>query len=129
MVYQVKVAGAVGTDFKGHAVGWNTPPGTDNAPIGSAPGDVGELLQHGPLDLRPFSGDYPIRWLLRLRVVDIYGFSSDVNASLPNYQDMFVSTGPGAYFGPDGNINIPAKRVLYVMQSRDPRRPRILSSQ
>jgi hypothetical protein len=122
MMYQIKVSGAVPGEFKGQAVGWNTAPSTDN-------GTPGELLQNGPLDLRPFSGEYPIRWLLRLRVVDIYGFTSDCDTSSLDYPDKFVSTGPGAYFGPDGDQFIPAKRVLYVMQSRDPRRPRILSSQ
>jgi hypothetical protein len=122
IMYQIKVSGAATGEFKGHAVGWNTPPNTDN-------GTPGELLQDGPLDLRPFSGNYPIRWLLRLRVSDIYGFSSDSDPTLSDYPDRFVSTGPGAYFGPNGNNYIPAKRVLYVLQSRDPKRPRILSSQ
>jgi hypothetical protein len=122
IMYQIKVADAVDPDFKGQAVGWNTPPATDD-------GTPGELLQNGPLDLRPFSGEYPIRWLLRLRVADIYGFTSDCDVSLPSLPDKFSSTGPGARFGPDGNENIPAKRVLYVLQSRDPKRPRILPSQ
>ena len=122
IMYQIKIAGAVTGEFKGHAVGFDTPPGTDD-------GTPGELLQNGPLDLRPFSGNYPIRWLLRLRVVDIYGFSSDCDPTRPDYPDMFVSTGPGAYFGPSGDQYIPEKRVLYVLQSRDPKRPKILSSQ
>ena len=122
MMYQIKVAGAATGEFKGHAVGFDTAPGTDD-------GTPGELLQNGPLDLRPFSGDYPIRWLLRLRVVDIYGFTSDCDPSVPDYPDKFVSTGSGAYFGPDGDQYIPTKRVLYVVQSRDPKRPKLLSSQ
>jgi hypothetical protein len=130
MMYQVKVAGAASGEFKGSAVGWNTAPGTDDAPLpGGGPGSMDELLQRGPLDLRPFSGQYPIRWLLRLRVVDVYGYTSDSDPTFPDYPDRFVSTGPGAYFGPEGDQYIPAKRVLYVIQSRDPQRPKILSSQ
>jgi hypothetical protein len=122
MVYQVKVADAVTGDFQGSAVGWNTPPATDD-------GTPGELLQKGPLDLRPFSGDYPIRWLLRLRAIDIYGFTTECAMDQPGAPDRFFSTGPGARFGPDGNADVPSKRVLYVLQSRDPKRPKIISSQ
>ena len=125
LMYQVKISGAAFEgETAGHAVGgWDTPPQTDNGTPGA------ELLQHGPLDLRPFSGNYPIRWLLRLRVIDVFGYTSDSDTSLPDYPDRFVSTGPGAYFGPEGNQYIPTKRVLYVLQSRDPKRPKLLSSQ
>jgi hypothetical protein len=122
LMYQIKVADATSGEFQGKAVGWDTAPATDD-------GTPGELLQHGPLDLRPFSGNYPIRWLLRLRVSDIFGLTSDSDMSTPHYTDRFVSTGPGARFGPEGDAYIPSKRVLYVVQSRDPKRPKILSSQ
>jgi hypothetical protein len=116
LVYRIKIAGATTVDFKGHALGFDTDPGTDN-------GTPGDLLQNGPIDLRSFSGDYPIRWLLRLRVSDIYGLTSDSDSGLPNYPDRFISTGAGSFVGPGGNVYIPAKRLLYVIQSRLPGRP------
>jgi hypothetical protein len=124
LMYQIKVAGATEDDFRGDAVGYNTPPGTDE-------GTPGNLIQNGPLDLRPFSGEHGIKWLLRLRVVDIFGLSTESDMNLPSRPDMFVSTGPGAYFGIDGDstAQVPAKRVLYVRQARPPKRPKIYPTQ
>jgi hypothetical protein len=124
LMYQIKVSGATSGEFEGNAVGYNTPPGTDD-------GTPGELLQNGPLDLRPFTGDHPIRWLLRLRVVDIFGLTTESDMNLPSRPDMFKSTGSLAYFGTTGRAEsqVPEKRVLYVKQVRPPGRPHLYPTQ
>ena len=124
LLYQVKIAGAVPGDFVGNAVGFDTPPNTDD-------GTPGELLQRGSLDLRSFSGSHPIQWLLRLRVVDILGRTTETNMDLANRPDQFISTGPGAYFGVEGDESrsLPSKRILYIQQIRPPKRPTIVPTQ
>jgi hypothetical protein len=120
LMYEIKVAGAVPpVDFQGHAVGWNSTAGNDD-------GTPGELLQNGAIDLRAFSGAYPIRWMLRLRVFDVYGLNTDSDTTLPGYPDQFKSFGSGAYMTPSGNIFVPSKRLLYVTQIRPPGKPRII---
>lgn len=106
------------------AVGWDSPPGTDQ-------GTPGELLQNGPLDLRPISGDHPIRWLLRLRVVDVFGLTTETDISDSARPDLFTSYGENAFFGDSGDESkgVPDKRVIYVRQAKPPEPPRFRNSQ